>query len=503
MPDPKPPPITRRHALQRALACAALPVGGAGSAHAAAAPSAVTLALSQEPTGLDPTMEMSAATGQVTHYNVFEGLTRIEENASVSPLLAQSWELSADARHCLLRLRPHQRFHDGRPLDAATVRFSFERAGAPGSTNKARRTLFDNIAHLVTPDAHSIALTLHHPDPHLLFRLGESPAVVLHPDSAAHAGSAPVGTGPYRVAQWQRGHSLQLARVPGQPRSRGALAQATFRFLPDPTEHAQALRSGSIDLFFQIASSATRVLHQDTRYQLLLGRSSGKAMLALNHRKPWLRDLRVRRALAHAIDRTAFVRDVMGGSGTPIGSHFAPSDPGFLHLEGLYPYDPERARRLLDEAGGAHPPLTLTLPPAPYAHLGGPVIAQALAAVGITVTQRRVSWQQWLAAPFADDADLTLISHVEPLDYAIYADPNYYFGYDNADFRALMQRYGAATQVRERHRLFASLQRFLAQDAANVWLYSPLITTVARKGLRGQWMHYPIFAHDIGALRWS
>lgn len=99
--------------------------------------------------------------------------------------------------------------------------------------------------------------------------------------------------------------------------------------------------------------------------------------------------------------------------------------------------------------------------------------------------------------------DLTLINHVEPLDYQIYADPGYYFGYDSAEFRDLVLRHGASTQPRERQRLFMAMQRHLAADAVNAWIFTPQVSTVARKGLRGLWMNYPISVHDIAALSWD
>ena len=214
--------------------------------------------------------------------------------------------------------------------------------------------------------------------------------------------------------------------------------------------------------------------------------------------------MRVRRAITHAIDRDGFIRRILEGRGTVIGSHFSPSDAGYLHLASLYPYDPERARALLREAGVVAPlRLELALPPPSYARLGGQFVAEHLARVGIEVRLKHMEWGQWLAGPFKGDFDMTLINHVEPLDYAIYTDPQYYFGYDSADFRALAQRYAEAVQPRERQRLFGQLQRHLAQDAVNAWIFAPQIDVVRRKGLRGVWMDYPIFVHDVAAMSWN
>ena len=504
-PDQPTPSITRRDCLTRSLALCAGTLAGPVAAQPSSGRSSMVISLSIEPDSLDPTMAPSAAVGEVTHYNVLEGLTKIEENGAVSPLLAESWSADASGLGYTFRLRPGVRFHDGKPLDAAAVRFSFERAVAPGATNKSRKALFDNIATIATPDARTVALTLHRPDANLLFRLGEGPAVILHPDTAAQAATQPVGTGPYRVAEWTRGHSILLARADHYRHAqRLRMDSATYRFISDPDAQEAALQAGDIDLFFHFATRTMRRFQNDTRYQVLIGASGGKGMLALNNRRAPLNDVRVRRAITHAIDREGFIRQVLDGRGTAIGSHFAPTDAGYLHLDSVYPYDPDRARALLKQAGVTTPlHLQLALPPAPYAQAGGPVVAQYLAAVGIVAEIDRLDWPQWLAGPFKGQFDMTLINHVEPLDYLIYTDPGYYFGYDSQAYRDLAQRHAMATNARERQLRFADLQRQLAQDAVNTWVFTPKIGAVVRKGLRGTWMNYPIFAHDIGALWWE
>lgn len=496
------PMLTRRSCLAGALAL------GAGSlAHAQehAARQHMTMNVSLSPDSLDPTTAPSASTAEVTHYNILEGLTKIEENGSVSPLLATSWEQDASASSYRLRLREGVRFHDGKPFDSAAVRFSFERAVAPGATNKSRRALFNNIASITTPDAHQVVLQLHHADANLPFRLGESGAVILHPDSAAQAAANPIGTGPYRLQRWQRGESVELLRDPSYRNAAHVrIKTALLRFISAPEAQEAALQANDIDLLFQYATRTVRRFQNDTRFQVLVGASAGKCLLALNNRRTPLNDVLVRRAINHAVDREAFIRRAMDGRGTAIGSHFAPSDAGFINLTSVYPFDPDKARALLKQANVTTPlKLQLALPPAPYAMVGGPVVAEFLGKVGIECTLEAMTWNQWLNGPFKGQFDMTLINHVEPLDYAIYADPAYYFGYDSATFRDLMQRHAQAHSARERQQLFTQIQRQLALDAVNDWICTPQIGTVLRKGLRGVWMNYPIFAHDIAAMWWD
>ena len=498
---------TRRQYLAGAAATLLppLPLGALAQTTRQSSRRHVALCLSLEPVSLDLGMTAAAAAGEVAHYNILQGLTKIEESGAISPLLAQDWQRSSDGRSYQFRLRSGVRFHDGQAFDSAAVRWSFERAAAPGSTNKARKALFDNISHLQTPDAQTLLLQLHHADPHLLFRLGESPAVISHPASAGQLADNPVGTGPYRLKQWQRGQALHLEAAPSY-RSAAPLRMhsASFHFIPEAEKQIQTLQNGDVDVFFQLATSAIRSMQQDSRYHLLTGSSSGKGMLTLNQRHPPLSDVRVRRAITHAIDRQAFIRSVLDGRGQAIGSHFAPTDPGFLHLDSQYPYDPARARALLREAGVKLPlELDLAVPPAPYAQVGAPLLVEQLGQVGIHLRPRTLSWAEWLKTVFTGQFQTTLINHVEPLDYWIYTDPNYYFGYDSATFRDLAQRHASASLAREQQRLWGQMQRQLTQDAVNAWIFSPQVATVVRRGLRGKWMNYPVFAHDIAALWWE
>lgn len=465
----------------------------------------VTLNIALEPDALDPTRFSASACGQVVLYNILEGLVKITESGAVEPLLAASWQIDASQRVYTFELQPQVRFHDGALLDADCVLFSFRRAQAPDSGNKARPSVFDNIERMTASGPLRLELVLRHPDPHFLFRLGEATAVILHPQTAHLAATRPIGTGPYAFVEWRAGHSVLMRRAATfRAVEQVAIESATFRFINDIEEQAYALERGEVDVFINFITHDLHRFYGDPRYQVLLGASSGKGLLAVNHRHPVLRDVRVRRALTRAIDRQAFVNTILQGKGSTIGSHFAPSDPGYLNLSNLHSYHPEMARQLLRQAGVQLPlELTLTALPVPYAREGAPMVADYLAKVGVRVRIVPVTWKEWLEHTFRGDFDLTLVNHVEPLDHLIYTHPGYYFGYDSPQFRQLAAQHAQSRNPRERQMLYASIQRFLAEDAANVWLFASQVGAVARKGLQGLWMNYPIFTHDLSALRWS
>lgn len=476
-------------------------------AHAQSRRDSVVLGMVLEPPGLDPTSGAAAAIGEIVHYNVLEGLTKIGMDGSVTPLLAESWLLGPDGKTYSFVLKKGVKFSDGKPFDASAVKFSFERAKAPGSTNKAKKALFDNISRVEVVDAHRVILVLDKPDAATPFRLGENTAVILHPDSAAQAATKPVGTGPFTVENWAKGSAVTLARWDGhRDASKVRLKKVTFRFINDPAAQVAALLAGDIDGMPRFgALQALKQFQADKRFTVEIGSTAGKGIVAINNRKPPFNDVRVRRAVSHAIDRQAFINGAQEGLGRPIGSHFAPTDLGYLDLTKTYPHDPDKARALLREAGVTTPlNVTLTLPPPQYARKGGEIIAAQLAKVGINARIENVEWAQWLAGPFKGNFDLTIINHVEPLDYATaYADPNYYFGYDSARFRGMVATLAATSDQKEKARLWREIQRQLAEDAVNVFLWNPAQVAVFRRGLRGLWNSSPIFANDMAAVSWA
>ncbi len=177
--------ISRRH-INTLLA--GLPLAGAlPDALAQSRKDSVTLAMVLEPTSLDPTMAAAAAIGEIVHYNILEGLTKISMDGAVTPLLADAWFHSPDGKTYTFTLRKGVKFSDGAAFDAGAVKFSFERAKAAGSTNKAKKAVFDNISSVVVSDAHTVILVLNNADALMPFRLGENTAVILHPNSAAGA----------------------------------------------------------------------------------------------------------------------------------------------------------------------------------------------------------------------------------------------------------------------------------------------------------------------------
>ncbi len=467
----------------------------------------VVLAMVLEPApGLDPTSASAAAIGEVVHYNILEGLTKINMDGQVAPLLAESWATDPDGKSYTFKLRKGVKFSDGEAFDSSDVKFSFERAKAPGSTNKGKKAVFDNISRIDTPDAHTVIVVLNQPDGNFLFRMGENTAVILDPKSAPTAATKPVGTGPFKLDNWAKGSAITLSKNEGF-RNPAAIKmnKVTFRFINDPAAQVAALLAGDVDGMPRFGSfQSLKQFQGDARFTVTPGGTEGKTIVGINNKKKPFDDVRVRRALAAAIDRKAVIDGSSEGHGKPIGSHMVPSDLGYVDLTGMNPYDPEKAKALLKEAGVATPlNVTLTLPPPAYARQGGEIVAAQLAKVGIVAKIENVEWAQWLSGTFKGNFDLTVISHVEPLDFDRYADPAYYWGYNSKAYNELFAKYNGTTDPKGRLKLIGDIQRHLATDAVNVYLYQLPQFAVGKKQLKGLWSSSPVFANDLSALAWQ
>ena len=488
--------------LLAALMLAVVPLAGMAQAKK----DTMVIGMALEPPGLDPTAGAASAIAEVVLYNIFETLTKVNADGHVTPLLAESWEISPDLKTYTFKLRKDAKFQNGEPFNAQTVKYSFERAAAEKSTNKDKR-LFQSMAFIGTPDPYTVVIGMKTIEPDLLFLLGQATAIMVEPKSVETNATKPVGTGPFMLENWAKGSSITLVRWP-QWRNASAikLSKVTFRFISEPAAQVASLLAGDVDAFPRV--TAARSLDQikaDGRFQVILAGTRAKTILAINNKKPPLNDVRVRRAIAAAIDRKAVIEGAADGFGVPIGSHYVPGALGYVDTTGVNPYNVEKAKALLKEAGVKLPlELSLKLPPPGYARQGGEVIAAQLAKVGINVKIENVEWAQWLDAVYKNgNYDLTIISHVEPFDLGNFAKPGYYWGYENPAFNKLYDQIQNAPTTAERARLLGEAQKMIANDAVAAFLFQPQFITVANKRVKGLWTAMPLFVNDLSIMSWQ
>ncbi len=490
-----------KHLVSRLALATAFAVGAA----AAQAQTDITIAMQLEPPHLDPTSAAAQAIDSVVYTNIFEGLTRFMGDGSVVPGLAESWEISDDGTVYTFKLREGVTFHDGTAMDAEDVKFSLDRARAEESTN-AQKGLFAGITDVEVVDPQTVKVTLDGPNGMFLFNMAWGDAVIVAPESIDNIKQQPVGTGAFTFSEWVQGDRITLTRNENYWGDAPSLEQATFKFISDPTAAFAAVMAEDVDVFSGFpAPENLPQFEADPRFQVLVGSTEGETILSTNNKQPPFDNLKVRQAMAHAIDRQAIIDGAMFGYGTPIGTHFAPHHPAYVDLTAQSAYDPEKARALLAEAGFPDGfETTLHLPPPSYARRGGEIIASQLAEVGIKAEIINVEWAQWLESVFNGKSfGLTIVSHTEPMDIGIYANPDYYFQYDNPEFQALMDTLNKTTDPDERTALLGDAQRIIADDAVNGYLFQLAALTVAKAGVRGLWENAPTAAVDLTAISWA
>ena len=465
----------------------------------------LVLGLPLEPPNLDPTSGAAAAVDEVVYANIFEGLTRLNQTGMVLPALAESWQAAPDGLSWTFNLRPSVTFSDGTPFDADVVRFALSRITAPDSTN-AQKALFEPIKRVEVVNANTVQLHLSRPMANLPYLLAWGDAVMVAPKSAATNGVNPIGTGPFVLESWQRGSQLTLKRREDYWGAVPRLNRVVFRFISDPTAAFAAVSAGDVDAFPNYpAPENVAQFKNDLALRVVIGASEGKVILGLNNTKAPFNNMKVRQALAHAIDRDSLIDGAMFGFAQPIGSHFSRQAVGYVDLTATYAHNPALSRRLLTEAG--YPQgvdVILRLPPRPYARRSGEVLVSQLAEAGFYVKIENLEWAQWLEQVFKRrQFDMTIVEHVEPMDYDIYGRKDYYFGYDSPAFDALLAQVQSAPDEASRIRLLGDLQRLITADAVNGYLFQSARIGVWKKDLNGLWINAPIAANDVTGASWE
>lgn len=448
----------------------------------------VTVGATLEPTSLDLTSVSGAAIPQVLLYNVYETLVKIDPSSGeIAPLLAQDWQVSADGRTYTFNLVPDAAFHDGQPLLASDVVWSLERVRDPDTAHPfaAQMEAVDTIE---APDESTVVVTLSQPSNRWLFDMASQTGVILK-EGATDLDNSANGTGPFTFENWNRGSEITLAQAPeywGKPAS---IDEVVFTYITDPNALNNAMLSGQLDVLSNVQAPQLLETFQSTeQFEVVEGQTTGEVVLGMNNAAAPLDDVRVRRAIRHAIDKPALLDTVWSGYGELIGSMVPPSDPWYQDLTGTFEHDPERAQQLLAEAGYEPGDITLDMPVPPpgYARSAAPFIVSALDEVGITVEQDNVEFPQWLDGVFDQaDYDLTIISHVEPRDIVQYGNPDYYWNYDDEHTQQLLAAADQATDTTERDRLYQQVAQRISDQAVSDWLFVLPNLQVIRDGIQG------------------
>jgi len=492
---PKPTAAPATVAPTVAATQAAAPTSAPAATPAAVASSKpkVTIGIVQEPTALDPTADATASIATCLRDNLYEGLVRLDASGKILGSLASSWDVSPDGTSVTFHLASGVKWHDGSPFTAQDVKFSWERA-ADANTNPVNphRDYWAPVKSIDVPDESTVNVALNAYSDNWLFHMAAGSACIVSSKSAANNRTNPVGTGPFKFANWNRGSSLALTRNDDYwGTAKPLLKDVEFRFIGDANAMNNALKAGDIDAIGQVQGyDQLAQFQQDPNFSVLKGAPAGKAMVSINESNRSLSDMRVRQALYAAIDRKAYIDGFHLGLAEPIGSHAAHNDgePYYVDMTGQNPYDPNKAQQLLAAAGVSNLTLRLAQVTAfPYAAAYTDILASQLQAIGVQLDVQPMEFPRWLQQVFTgpQDYDLTIINHVEERDIGNYANPKYYWHYNSEQVAGWLKQADAEPDASTRNDLYAKIQQQLAQDAANLWICSPNQLAVLKASLKG------------------
>jgi peptide/nickel transport system substrate-binding protein len=380
--------------------------------------------------GLDPAHEVDGESFKVIE-SLFDGLVRYREGSTeIEPALATRWEMSADGLTWTFFLRPGVRFHDGTRLDAEAVFFSFARQMDLDPPHPFHQVggnypfwramgMDDVVADIAAVDSLTVVFTLKKPSAPFLANLAMPFASVVSPTAVAAAGEDffkhPVGTGPFRFVDWVKDDHITLAGFADYWGGKPALDRLIFRSIPENSVRFLAFTQGDLDGMDGIVPDDVAAIERDGRFTLLRQPGLNVAYVAMQCEKPPFNDVRVRRAVNHAVNREGIIHALYRGLGSVAAGPLPPTIWGFHSQLTPYPYDPERARELLAEAGhpaGLETTLWTMVGPRPY--MPEPQkVAQAvqadLAQVGIRARIVTYEWGTYLDLVQHGKHDLCLL----------------------------------------------------------------------------------------------
>lgn len=466
--------------------------------------STVVVGITQEPGTFDPFLAKAAGDKEIL-FNIFEGLVKCDAKGVMQPALAESYEISADAKTYTFKLRQGVVFHNEKPVTAEDAVYSLERASDQAGGGKNALPGLSGIRSVKSPDAKTLVLTLAEPDVELLPFL--TCAVV--PRDSTDLNTKPIGTGPFRFDSYSTGQRVVLVKNPtywksGQP----LLDRVEFRIAADMDAAFLELKAGNIDIFPYL--SFERAGEIANLYETRADLKNMVQLLALNNRRAPFSDKRVREAVNLAVDRQGLLDQLNAGYGTPLVTGMSPAMGRFYNdkLAGRFDLNLAKARSLLAEAGFPSGfEMTITVPSNYIFHVNTAIIlAEQLKAVGIRASIVQVDWPTWLEKVYTgrefDSTIIALTSEYTPKDVLsryVSDNPGNFINYSNPEYDRIFKQTLPLTDETARIAGYKSLQEILVNDSASVYLQDPATMVAIRKNIKG-YETYPIYVQDLATV---
>lgn len=448
----------------------------------------------------DPHFCTDSAT-EIFNKNMYNNLVRFNSEMELVPDLAESWSVSEDNLTWTFKLRQGVKFHDGTPFNAESVKVSFERVLNP-DTGSPRRSVMEIIDKVEVVDESTVNITTKTPCGSLLQQLAHPVAAIISPTALDTYGeeysSHPVGTGPFKFVEWKIGEELVLERNEDYFDNPPQVAKVYFRVVPEDATRSLLLESGSADIAMRLPVTEVERLEGNAEISISESDTVMTMYVALNNNKGALKDARVRQALNYAVDKSVIVNDILGGLATVADAPISPYTWGYASI-GTYPYDVEKAKQLLDEAGYANGlELELWTPVGRY--LMDTQVSENLQAqwaeAGINVKIRQWEFQALMSEVKKGEFDMVLLGwspSTGDADQGLY--PLFHSSqwppasnrahYSNATVDKLLEDAKLEVDSEKRAELYKQAQQIITDEAVWTFLYYPKQALAFRSNISG------------------
>jgi peptide/nickel transport system substrate-binding protein len=445
---------------------------------------------------LDPHKTTTTLSWQVQG-QIYDTLTAFAADGSIAPNLAKSWEISEDGLEYTFSLQEGVTFHDGTPLDANAVKFTFDRFMADDTQNPSKASIGPLTGTEVVDDM-TVKMTFSAPFAPLLSFLTDPFAGIVSPAGVEAAGNdfgnQPVGSGPFRFREWVKGDRITLERFedyqgfhPMYGHEGPAYLDAVeFRTMPEQQARLAALQTGEVNIA-EPPLEEVEILQEDGDFQVFIAPNTGQLVfLEFSVNKAPFDDPKVRRAVGFAVDRDALVAVALNGLVEPTGCTVGPGILGgdsAVCSEAGFTYDPEQAAALLAEAGLTAPiPVTLATWTGGNRELVAQMLQDQLNAVGFDVTLETMDIGTLNARVKQENTspegqgflDMMGWAWFDPdILYALFHSPGWVDGYSDPALDALLEEQRVTTDRDERLAKIDEIQQFVLEQGGMVPLYSP------------------------------
>ena len=458
------------------------------SGTAAGRSDAVTIGLKLAPTNLDIRNQSGSTLDQILIGNVYEGLVARNQKNKVVAGLAKSWTISDDGLTYRFKINDGITFSNGDELDAEDVAWSINELR---DKQYQDAEVLDSVQSVeADPKSNEFTMTLSKPDANLLWNLTGRAGLVFDKDAHYDAKTEAIGSGPYLLKEFRANDSIVLkANSDYWGAHKAKTDTVTLRFFTDDNAAVNALKAGDVQVLAPISETLAAPFKKDTdNYTVKAGEGTDKFVLAMNGAEgKATADKRVRQAIRYAIDHKELIAS-RGGVDKALGGPIPSLDPGYEDLTDLYPHDVVKAKQLMEQVGySPDNPLKLTLTYAnTYGTELGDQLRSQLKTIGIDLKVNVVEFSTWLQDVHSDkNYDLSLVDHNESHDFYQWANPDYYYNYDNPEVQRLYAEAIAQPDADASDALLARAARIVSEDAAADWLFNYRVTTAVAKGVEG------------------